>query len=316
MMKKIVFAEPIGISPEASKSFSKEMETLEYDVIFYDSKPVSQSELQQRIVDAEILVIANYPLAAQTLQSCPNLKLIAVAFTGVDHVPIDYCKENSISVCNAAGYSTNAVAELTITLAISLLRNVVYFDSITRKNGTRENFLGGELFGKTFGILGYGAIGKRVAHLAKAFGSKVIVSTRTPQNDATVKFVSTEDLFKQADIISLHVPATPETVGLVSGNLIKLMKPTSILINTARGAIVDYSALSKALQDGKISGAAIDVYEHEPPIESDHPILTAPNTILLPHIAYATKEAIALRTNIVLSNIKAWLAGSPQNLVF
>ncbi|HDP74301.1 MAG TPA: hydroxyacid dehydrogenase [Bacteroidales bacterium] len=315
MSKKIVFAEPIGLNQAKAEGFKAEMLKHGYEVVYYDAVPVSQSDLQQRIQGAEVLVISNHPIAASTLQSCPTLKLISVAFTGVDHVPLDYCRKHSITVCNAAGYSTTAVAELTLALAIALLRNIVAMDAVTRNGGTRNGFLGGELAGKTFGIVGFGAIGQRVAQLALAYGCRVVAHTRTPKSYPNVSFVSLEELFSISDIVSLHLPATQQTVGLVNSKLISLMKPTALIVNTARGSIIDCMALSTALRQGQIAGAAIDVYEHEPPIEADHPLLKAPNTILLPHIAYATHEAIGKRASIVLDNIQNWIMQNPQNVI-
>lgn len=315
MSKKIVFAEPIGLNKSKAENFKADMLKHGYEVVNYDTVPASQLELQQRIQDAEVLVISNHPIAASTLQSCPSLKLISVAFTGVDHVPLDYCREHSITVCNAAGYSTTAVAELTLALATALLRNIVAMDAVTRNGGTRSGFLGGELAGKTFGIVGYGAIGQRVAQLALAYGCKVVAHTRTPKSYPNVSFVSLDELFSISDVVSLHLPATQQTVGLINSKLISLMKPSAVIINTARGSIIDCIALSTALQQGQIAGAAIDVYEHEPPIEADHPLLKAPNTILLPHIAYATHEAIDKRASIVLDNIRMWILQNPQNVI-
>ncbi|MEW5846425.1 MAG: NAD(P)-dependent oxidoreductase [Bacteroidota bacterium] len=315
MSKKIVFAEPIGLSQSKAENFKAEMLKYGFEVVYFDSVPVSQSDLQQRIQGADVLVLSNYPIASTTLQACSTLKLISVAFTGVDHIPLDYCKEHAITVCNAAGYSTTAVAELTLALAAALLRKIVPMDTLTRKGGTRNGFLGGELAGKTFGIVGYGAIGQRVAQLALAYGCRVVVHTRTPKPNSDVSFINLDELFSISDIVSLHLPATQQTVGLVNSKLISLMKATSLLINTARGSIVDCMALSQALQQGKIAGAAIDVYEHEPPIEADHPLLKAPNTILLPHIAYATTEAIEKRASIVMDNIRSWILQNPQNVV-
>jgi D-3-phosphoglycerate dehydrogenase len=262
-----------------------------------------------------VLVLSNQPLSANTINGLEKLKMISVAFTGVDHLPLDYCREKKITISNAAGYSTQAVAELTISMAISLIRKTVVLDSKTRQGKTREGFLGGELCGKTFGIVGLGAIGARVAQLANAFGCNVIAYNRTQKHIDGVKLVGIDELFSSSDIVSLHIPATSQTVGMVSHKLISSMKPSSMLINTARGSLVDYSVLSMALNDGLIAGAAIDVYEQEPPVESEHPLFKSPNTILLPHIGYATKEAIDRRTDIVLENIRCWLKNIPQNVV-
>ncbi|HSA05440.1 MAG TPA: NAD(P)-dependent oxidoreductase [Tenuifilaceae bacterium] len=311
----IIFAEPIGISSDKMISFANEMEGIGHSVKYFGTPVTDQSDLINRAKDADILVLSNQPLAATTINNFEMLKMISVAFTGVDHLPLDYCRERKITVCNAAGYSTHAVAELTISMAISLIRKTVLLDSNTRLGKTREGFLGGELYGKTFGIVGLGAIGTRVAQFANAFGCNVVAYNRTQRFIDGVKPVGLDELFSTADIVSLHIPATSQTVGMVSHKLISSMKPSSILINTARGSLVDYSALSKALNDGLIAGAAIDVYEHEPPIESEHPLFKSPNTILLPHIGYATKEAIDRRTDIVLENIRSWLKNIPQNVI-
>jgi len=312
---KIVFAEPIGMSNNKKVEFAYEMQQKGHNVVYYDKPNVDQDELHARIADSDILALSNQPISSATILNLEKLKMISVAFTGVDHLPMEQCKQKNITVCNAAGYSTSAVAELTISMAISLIRKVVELDSSTRIGRTREGFLGGELHGKTFGIVGLGAIGEKVAHLANAFGCKVIAYTRTPKEVEDVTLVDLEELFSAADIVSLHIPATTKTIGIVDSGLISKMKKDAVLINTARGTLVDYSALAKSIRSGLIAGAAVDVYENEPPIKKDHPLLNVPNTILLPHIGYATTEAIDRRTEIVLENIRCWLKNKPQNVV-
>lgn len=311
----ITFAEPIGLSPDQKNSFSEAMRQSGHSVIYFDSLPKNQDDLFNRSQNAEILVVSNYQVSADVVSRLTSLKMIAVAFTGVDHIPMDVCRSKGIVVCNAAGYSTQAVAELTIALALDLLRKVVPLDSKIRVGGTREGFLGRELSGKTIGIIGFGAIGERVANLANAFGCKVLVWSRTKRISSNVEFVSLNDLISSSDIISLHVPLNDSTRGLIDEERLRQMKSTALLINTARGPIVDSKALANALKNGTIAGAAIDVYEKEPPIEANHPLLSAPNTILLPHIGFATIEAIMLRSEIVVNNIKSWLAGRPENQV-
>ena len=312
---KIVFAEPIGMSNNKKVEFAYEMQKKGHNVVYYDKPNADQDELHARIADSDILALSNQPISSATILNLEKLKMISVAFTGVDHLPMEQCKQKNITVCNAAGYSTSAVAELTISMAISLIRKVVELDSSTRIGRTREGFLGGELHGKTFGIVGLGAIGEKVAQLANAFGCKVIAYTRTPKEVEDVTLVDLEELFSAADIVSLHIPATTKTIGIVDSGLISKMKKNAVLINTARGTLVDYSALAKSIRSGLIAGAAVDVYENEPPIEKDHPLLNVPNTILLPHIGYATTEAIDRRTEIVLENIRCWLKNKPQNVV-
>lgn len=312
---KIVFAEPIGMSNNKKIEFADEMQQKGHNVVYYDKPNVDQDELHARIADSDILVLSNQPISSATILKLEKLKMISVAFTGVDHLPMEQCKQKNITVCNAAGYSTSAVAELTISMAISLIRKVVELDSSTRIGRTREGFLGGELHGKTFGIVGLGAIGEKVAQFANAFGCNVIAYTRTPKEVEGVTLVDLEELFSAADIVSLHIPATTKTIGIVNSGLISKMKKNTVLINTARGTLVDYSALANSIRNGLIAGAAVDVYENEPPIEKDHPLLNVPNTILLPHIGYATTEAIDRRTEIVLENIRCWLKNKPQNVV-
>ncbi|NOU17797.1 MAG: hydroxyacid dehydrogenase [Bacteroidales bacterium] len=311
----IVFAEPIGLAVSQKNSFAFEMERLGHSIRFYDTMPSNQDELIKRCKDVNVLVISNYRITEEVIEKSENLKLIAVAFTGVDHIPVDLCRSKGIIVCNAAGYSTQAVAELTIALSINLYRKIVPLDNSTRSGKTRDGFLGGELNGKTFGIIGFGAIGERVAKLAMAFGCRVIVWSRTIKNFEGVEFVEIEYLLKNSDIVSLHIPLTDKTYGLINESKLKLMKPNAVLINTARGPIVDSTALANALITGIIGGAAIDVYEHEPPIEGNHPLFSAPNSILLPHIGFATEEAICARSEIVINNIKSWLGGRVDNQV-
>ncbi len=311
----IVFAESIGMTEDLKNLFYDEMMDLGHTVKYYNDCPSDQVELLKRSIDADILVVSNYTVSNEVVEKLVNLKMIAIAFTGVDHIPLDLCRSKGIVICNVAGYSTQAVAELTIASVINLLRNIVPLDKITREGGTRNGFLGGELKGKTFGIIGFGAIGERVAKLAQAFGCKVIAWSRSKKNFDGIEFVQLETLLKNADIVSLHLPLNENTKGLINEKSLGLMKPNSILINTARGPIVDSTALSLALKNRIIAGAAIDVYEHEPPIESNHPLIDAPNTILLPHIGFATHEAIEERSKIVLQNIKNWVNGKPTNTV-
>lgn len=309
----IVFAEPIGLSSTLKKSFADEMSVIGHTVKYHDDLPVNQVDLINRASIADILVVSNYKVSEEVIENARHLKLIAVAFTGVDHIPMNLCRSKGILVCNAAGYSTQAVAELTIAMAIDLLRRIVSFDSSTRSGGTRNGFLGGELKGKTFGVIGLGAIGERVAKLANAFDCKVVAWSRTKKIVEGVDFLPFDELLERSDIVSLHLPLNESTRGLINAKSLELMKPTAILINTARGPIVDYAALTIALIGSKIAGAAIDVYEHEPPIEDSHSLFSAPNTILLPHIGFATKEAVEERSGIVLLNIKNWITGNPTN---
>lgn len=314
-MIKIVFAEPIGLTDDDMNAFTSEMEQQGNSVTFYNDAPLDNDELIQRIADAQVLVISNLPVPATAIKAAKNLRYISVAFTGVDHIAQEACRQRGIAISNAAGYSTQAVAELTIGMAIDLFRKVTPADAVTRSLGGRNGFLGRELVGKTFGILGAGAIGQRVAQLANAFGCNVVAWSRTEKNIPNVTFLPFDEVIRTADILSLHLPLTSQTENLIGIRELEMMKPESILINTARAKVVNTKALVDALYQKLIAGAAIDVYEYEPPLQAEHPLLTATNTLLLPHIGFATHEAIALRSQIVLDNIRRWLEGKPQNVL-
>ena len=311
----IVFAEPIGLHGCRREAFKKEMEKLGHAVTCYDNAPTGQEELLERISQAHMVVVSSYPISAEVIEGSPNLEYINVAFTGVDHLAADACRQRGIKVSNAAGYSTQAVAELTLGMAIDLLRKMTPADAVTRSLGSRSGFLGFELKGKTFGIMGFGQIGQRVAQLATAFGCRVIAWSRTPKPEHGVEFVEFDEVIKRSDILSIHLPLTPQTEGLIGIRELEMMKSTSYLINTARGKIVNQHALADALSTMLIAGAAVDVYENEPPLDAKHPLLFTPNTLLLPHLGFATEEAIDHRSGIALNNIRQWLKGEPQNLV-
>lgn len=311
----IILLEPIGYSKEKINQIKTDFEALNHAFESYDTKPESEEEIIKRALKCDILLLSNLPISEHVINSCPNLKMISVAFAGVDHIPMALCKQKGIVVCNAAGYSNHAVAELVFGSAIHLFRRLNWADEQTRKGSDREGFLGMELYGKTFGIIGLGQIGQVVAHLANAFGCKVLAYNRSSKNVPNVEFCSLEYLLQNSDIISLHVPLSDQTRHLISENEIKLIKPNSIIINTARGPIVDYKALSNALKNEKLAGAAVDVYEQEPPLPKDHILFDAPNTLLLPHIGYASQEAIKLRGKIVIENITKWMSGIPQNVM-
>ncbi len=294
---------------------AEDFKNLGHDFIYYIDRNEAPEELIRRASGADILVVSNIPIKENVLAHCPNLKLVNVAFTGTDHVDTEYCKKNGISVCNAAGYSTIAVAELTIGMTISLLRNMVKMDAQTRLPAGRNNYLGTEISGKIVGVIGAGAIGTAVAKLFVAFGCKVLAYSRTEKKIDGVEFVDLDYLVSHSDIVSLHIPATKETLNLLNADNLKMLKPSAVLINTARATVVDYIALAKMLNEGRIAGAAIDIYETEPPLPKDHPLLDAPSTLLLPHIAYATNDTIMKRYDIVIDNIKSFIEGNLNNRI-
>lgn len=312
---KIIQIEPIGIEKQELDKIKDDFKALGYEFIAYDSKPANEGQTIERSKDADVIILSNLPISENIITNCPDLKMISVAFAGVDHISMDVCKKRDIIVSNAAGYSNHSVAELTIGLAVSLYRKILWSDRQTRNLSDRQGFLGAELHKKTFGIIGLGQIGSQVAQLANAFGCRVLVYNRSTKDIPNVEFSNLDYLLKNSDIISLHVPLTQETKYLIGESEIKLLKKTAIIINTARGPVIDYHALAGALENNHIAGAALDVYEKEPPLDKNHILFNAPNTILLPHIGYATEEAIKLRGQIVIENINRWLKGNPQNVM-
>jgi len=310
---KIVAVEPIGITAEKAEFFKTEYTKQGIDFIYYPDRNEDPNELKKRMFDADIVIISNIPLPEDMLKCCPFLKMISVAFTGLDHIDLQYCKQNNIVVKNAAGYATTGVAELAIGLMIDIYRHITFLDPNTRNGGTRNNFLGRQIKGKTVGIVGTGAIGMETARLAKAFGANVLGWSRTEREEAKamgIQYVSLDDLLAESDIISLHTPLTEETFHLINEEKLSLCKPNAVVINTARGNVIDMNALANGLKTGALAGAAIDVFEKEPPIPLDHPLFQAPNCIVVPHIAYATEEAFEDRIKIVIQNINLFLNNS------
>ena len=304
---KIVAVEPIGISAERAQEIKQDLANKGHEFVWYADRKEDAATLVERMKDAEVVIVSNIPIPAEVLSQCPNLQFLNVAFTGLDHIDLEYCKAHNILVKNASGYATEAVAELAVGLMIDVFRKISFLDGSIRQGGVRGAFLGRELRGKTVGIVGTGAIGTRTAELLKAFGCRVIAWSRTHKPEVMnlgVAYVTLEALMRDSDIISLHVPLTGETKHLISKEMLALCKPTAILINTARGNVVDMDALAECLRDGKIAGAGIDVYEKEPPLSADHPLLNAPNCVCVPHVGYATREAFDDRIEIILGNLE------------
>lgn len=315
---KIVAIENIGLTKDQLQALATRAEQTNNQFLYYTDRQESKDVLIQRISEAEVLIVSNIKLTAEILQSSPKLKFISVAFTGCDHLPLDYCKEHGIMVSNAAGYSTHAVTELAIGLMIDLYRKIILFDAETRNMMGRKGFRGRELSGKVVGVVGTGAIGLSVARVLQAFGCRVVAYSRSIKPDVAamgIAYLSLPELLKISDIVTLHTPLTKETRHLIGKSELALMKPSAILINTSRGDVVDQMALRNALELGLIRGAGLDVFDIEPPLPLDHPLVTAPNTIIVPHIGYATEEAIADRAEIVYDNIIAFFSGQQKNKV-
>lgn len=313
---KIAFLEPLGISSDALKeTINNYISSDEHEIVYYADRKEDEATLIERSKDADIVVLSNIKYGKNIIEKCPNLKMINVAFTGVDHIDMAYCNERGIDVCNCSGYSTVAVADIVFGMAINLARYINETEKKVRALEGKGNLIGFELEGKTFGIIGVGEIGKRVAKIADAFGCKVIAYSRTPKDIDYIEFKSFEEVLKESDILSIHVPQNSETINLISAKELAMMKNTAILINTARGPIVNSADLTEALNNGTIAAAGVDVFNAEPPLTADEPLLSAPNTLLTPHIAFASHQAFEKRAEIVGANLKLWLEGTPQNIM-
>jgi len=315
---KIVLVEPLGIKPELLEKYAGEIRALGHEFVSYADRPADTADLCARVEGAGAVMVANLPFPGEAVRASRDLKYIDIAFTGVDHVDIAACKELGISVSNASGYSDVAVAELAFGLMLGLSRNIVPCNQTVRRGGTKDGLVGTELFGKTLGVIGTGKIGTAVIRIALAFGMSILAYSRTvkPELESLgVRFASLPEVMEQSDIVTVHVPQNDSTKGLISREMIGRMKPGSMLINTARGPIVDSTALAEALETGKLAGAGVDVFETEPPISAAHPLVNAPNTLLTPHVAFATTEALERRAEIVFGNLKAWLSGTVLNQI-
>ena len=276
----------------------------------------------ERIADTDVIVSNKVKLTESVLKDANNLKLICLAATGYDCVDISYCAANGIGVCNVPGYSTQSVAQLTVAMVLELVNHLsVYREYVHSGAYSRSGVANAlapvwhELYGKTWGIVGGGNIGRQVAKIAQSFGCRVIVNRRKP--DPEYETAGLDELCAKADIISVHVPLSGETRGMIGQKQIGLMKPGVIFVNVARGAVTDEKALADAVKTGKIGGLGVDVYSTEP-FGEDHPfneILNCSNVCLTPHTAWGAIETRNRCMAMVAENIAAFRAGEKRNRV-
>jgi glycerate dehydrogenase len=271
----------------------------------------------ERLKGAEIALTNKVVIDKEVIDACPDLKYISILATGYNVVDCAYAREKGIPISNVPAYSTDSVAQHTFALILELCSKVGIHDASVKRGDwvnspdfcyCVSNLT--ELSGKTLGIIGYGSIGKAVAKIAQAFGMKTLIHNRTPFEGS----VSREEVFARSDIITLHCPLTKENEKLINAQNISLMKKGAMVINTARGGLVDERALADALKSGHLAGAGVDVLSAEPP-KSNNPLLSAPNCIITPHIAWATLDARSRLLAITVANIESYLAGNPVNVV-
>ncbi|HEY6282121.1 MAG TPA: D-2-hydroxyacid dehydrogenase [Burkholderiales bacterium] len=288
-----------------------------------DHSTTSAAEIIDHLADATIAITNKVPLRAETLSKLSKLKMISVAATGYDVVDINYCKAHGITVANIRNYAVHTVPEHAFALILALRRNLLAYRQDV-ENGVwqqAEQFCFfdhpiGDLFGATIGILGEGAIGQGTATVARGFGMRVLFADHAPPKAPGVEFTPLDKVLAESDVISLHCPLTPESRNMIGLEEIRKMKKTALLINTARGGLVDEAALIRALDEGLIAGAGFDVLTKEPPREGNPLLeLRRPNFILTPHVAWASDNAMQFLADQLVDNIEAFVNGKPQNLV-
>lgn len=286
----------------------------------YETTPPER--VAERLRDAHVAVVNKIKLNASNLGEATHLKLICVAATGYDNIDTAYCKAHGIALCNVPGYSTDSVAQLTLSMVLSLAthlteyRNFVHSGAYSAGNvANRLTPVYHEVSSMTWGVVGGGGIGGRVAHIAEAMGCRVLMCRRKP--DPHFETADIDTLCEQADILSLHVPLTDETRGLINAERLKKMKDGAVLVNVARGAVCDEEAVAQAVESGKLGGFGCDVFSAEP-FKADHPftrLLGRENVLLTPHMAWGSAQARARCVAVMAQNITAFFGGNSQNRI-
>lgn len=312
---KISLIDPLLVDDKIIESHKKKIEKLGHEFQYFKKSASDDEKIIERLKDSDVAIITNNKFSKNVIENT-NLKLIDVAFTGFNHVDIEACNEKNIIVENASGYSDDSVAELVLGLTISLMRK---FNENRKNMYEDESFkvIGQIIKGKTVGVVGTGKIGIRVIELFKAFGANILAYSRSEKDEVKnlgAKYVSLDDLLKNSDIVTIHLPQNKETCGFIGQNELDLMKDKAILINCARGPIVDNDYLAKLLNEDKLR-AGIDVFDMEPPIDKNYPLRNAKNTVLTNHVGFLTQEAMDIRCEIVFDNLYKFLDGKIVNKV-
>ena len=314
-MEKIVFLDSSSIIADIRRP------AFEHQWKEYPSTAAAQT--LERLKDASIVITNKVLLRRETLEQLPGLKMVAVAATGTDNVDIEYCRQRGIVVSNIRNYSVHTVPEHVFMLMLALRRNLLAFRADVLNGAWQKSTQFclfthpvRDLHDATLGIVGYGAIGKAVHQIALAFGMKVLVAERKGSGEIRTGYTAFDKVLQCSDVITLHLPLNAQTRHLIGAEELGQMKHGALLVNTARGGLVDETALLKALQSGRIGGAGFDVLEKEPPT-GGHPLLELdlPNFILTPHIAWSGRAAMQTLAEQLIDNIEAWAAGKPQNRV-
>jgi D-3-phosphoglycerate dehydrogenase len=311
---KIVIADPIFLT----EAYRRQLGRLG-EVEIFDTYPASDAEFRNRIRDAEVVVVGRYGMHADAFDAAPRLRMVAVWQTGYDHVDLEAATNAGVVVSNVPAYAFDAVAEFVFAFALALLRRVHAADA--RLRGGRfdwREYCGRQLMGMTIGVIGTGDIGTRVVQIAHGFGMRILSTTAHPGPERAerlgLEFVDLPTLLAESDILTLHVPLTATTERMIGARELAMMKPGAILINTARGRVIDEGALVEALRTRHLGGAGLDVFEHEP-LPPESPLRQLDNVLLTPHIAFLTEESMDECTFTTIRNIEQFAAGRPENVV-
>ena len=312
---KISLIDPLLVDDKIIESHKEKIEKLGHEFQYFKKSASDDEKIIERLKDSDVAIITNNKFSKNVIENT-NLKLIDVAFIGFNHVDIEACNEKNIIVENTSGYSDDSVAELVLGLTISLMRK---FNENRKNMYEDESFkvIGQIIKGKTVGVVGTGKIGIRVIELFKAFGANILAYSRSEKDEVKnlgAKYVSLDELLKNSDIVTIHLPQNKETCGFIGQNELDLMKDKAILINCARGPIVDNDYLAKLLNEDKLR-AGIDVFDMEPPIDKNYPLRNAKNTVLTNHVGFLTQEAMDIRCEIVFDNLYKFLDGKIVNKV-
>jgi len=314
-MQKVVFLDRSTLRANVRRP------AFDHDWEEYETTPADR--IVPNLKDATVAITNKVPLRAATLEQLPKLKMIAMAATGYDCIDIPYCREKGIAVANIRNYAVHTVPEHVFAMVLALRRSLIAYRQAVEQGRWQEvdqfcffDYPIGDLFDATIGIIGEGAIGQGTAKIARGFGMKVLFADHPPPKAEGVEFTPMDKVLRESDVISLHCPMTEATRGLIGEKEMKMMKRTAILINTARGGLVQEDALIRALNEGWIAGAGFDVLTKEPPKEGNPLLdLRLPNFILTPHVAWASDGAMQFLADQIIDNIELWAKGTPQHLV-
>ena len=297
----------------ASPGLRQQITALDFPTVVVDE--TDQDAFRRELADADILLHVLEPVTAAVINAAPYLRLIQKIGIGVNTIDLDAARRRDIAVCNMPGTNTQAVVEMTLLLVLATLRRLARLDRLTRagKGWKFEPELPddlGELSGRTVGLVGFGAVARRLVPMLQAIGAKVVYTSRQPAPDVPIPFLPLAELLPVADVLSLHLPLTPETTGIIDAAALAAMKRGSVLINTARGPLVDEAALFEALTSGHLRGAGLDVFAREP-VSKDDPLLKLQNVVVTPHLAWLTTETLERSLSIISENYRRLRTGEP-----